>query len=252
MGQSRTEQSIWSSESSARAQRRRQKVTDALIAARWLPTLAYLDVGDPDEASVVALVHSSTTAPQNLPRVDQSIREPTPSPPRRRPALFRYLSLSSASKVAVAPAGPAEPAVSSDSPPPYESLSRVPSSEPDSRSSPRARLNLTHHEHSSTWFSASSPGLDADAAVATPSQMPCRVQRAASAASADSGYASLFAVRSRTDPSNTHGTSQSQADGSGTAPPPHRKRCFSILPRRNSDPAGTCSEAAPRIENGEG
>lgn len=240
MGQSRTEHSIWSSDPSARAQRRRQKVTDAFIAARWLPTLAYVDVCDPEEAALIAAVTSSTTpsASQNLSQDDRPAEERTaaaaPRAQRRRPSLFRYLSRSSTSKMVVPPADPVEDPVPREPPPPYESLSRASSRDSELRPSPRARFYLSHHERVSTWLAAPNLGLDNHTAAAAPNQMPCRVQRAASAASADSGYASLFAVRSRTEAGVSLASSPGSADGPALTPERQKKRCFSLFPIGNS------------------
>ena len=201
---------------SAQYQRRRQKATDAFIVARWLPTLPYLEEWEPYD--LAQLTSGAVVVEQPSEREREREATITRPPRRRRPSLLRCFSHSPTPAPVLAPAGPAEPVLPSDLPPSYDSLSRQSSRESNSLSLQRTRLEL-HDEHRiATWLSASTvieDGLTAAEATSSDSR-PRRVHRAPSAASADSGYASLYPAHSRTE--TTARESGSSPDRAGSAP----------------------------------
>ena len=223
---------------SAQYQRRRQKATDAFIVARWLPTLPYFEEWEPYD--LAQLTSGVVVEEQPSEREREREREATITRPprRRRPSLLRYFSHTATSAPVLAPAGPAEPVLPSDLPPSYDSLSRQSSRESNSLSLrlQRTRLEL-HDEHRiATWLSASTvieDGLTAAEATSSDSR-PRRVHRAPSAASADSGYVSLYPAPSRTETiAHESGSSPDRAGSDPQAEHEAKRRFWSFCKKKD-------------------
>lgn len=250
MGQTQAEQPSppIAAAASAQYQRRRQKATDAFIVARWLPTLPYLEEWEPFDLAQLA---SDTVVV--VPAERERDREATITrPPRpRRPSLLRYFSHTPVSVPVLAPAGPAEPVLLSDSPPSYDSLSRQSSRESNPLSLQRSRLEGADQQRFTTWLSAATvvqDELTAAEAAASSDSRPRRVHRAASAASADSGYVSLYPARSRAETvARESGSSPERADSELQAEHDARRRFWSFC-KKKSVHRETASEAGAPIE----
>lgn len=210
---------------SAQYQRRRQKATDAFIVARWLPTLPYLEEWEPFDlaqltpAAAVVVVEPAEREREREPTITRLQR-------RRRPSLLRCFSHSATSVPVLAPAGPADHVLPADAPPSYDSLSRQTSRESNSLALQRTRLEVPDEQTVAACLSASTVIEDDLAAAASSDSRPRRVHRAASAASADSGYASLYPAPSRTETIARESDSSPERAGSEPQAEHEAKRRF--------------------------
>lgn len=220
--------------SAAQYQRRRQKAADAFIVARWLPTLPYLDEWEPYDLAQLTSAAAVVEPAEREREREVTITRP---PRRRRLSLLRYFSHTATSVPVLVPAGPVEPVLPSDSPPSYDSLSRQASRESNSLSVQRTRLEVPDEQRVVDWLSAAivtEDGLAAAEATSSGDSRPRRVHRAASAASADSGYASLYPARSRTETiARESGSSPERAGSEPRAEHEAKRRFWSFGKKKN-------------------
>ncbi|GAA5983867.1 hypothetical protein JCM10908_005956 [Rhodotorula pacifica] len=247
---------------SARALARRQKATDALIAARWLPLLPYLEDVEVDEWGNV-IYGGETAAPAPSPSAPpssdsrsstESNRERTAasqSSHPRRPSLLRYLSRSSSGATDSVPLHPVDEREPDEPPPPYDSLSRSSTRESIPQANPRMRAEITDDERVISWLSGrDNVAVNDVAPLVGCEHMPGRVQRAASAASADSGYASLYTVHTRIDAHVGAGPEQRCFPAPEPSSESAGRRRFSILGLRKNNTRRASSDVVLRTENG--